>query len=143
MELIRSALDWADAHEALLWWLFAGSLGVLLLSPLVVGWLVVRLPADYFSEQRRRPVPTWQRHPQLRPAFLAVKNLAGIVLVLAGLVMLLVPGQGLLTIAVGLMLVDFPGKFRLERWLVTRSPVWRSINWLRERAGRDPLERPA
>jgi hypothetical protein len=56
--------------------------------------------------------------------------------------MLLVPGQGLLTIAVGLMLVDFPGKFRFERWLAVRPPVWRSINWLRKRAGRGPLERP-
>jgi hypothetical protein len=62
--------------------------------------------------------------------------------VVAGLVMLVVPGQGLLTLAVGLMLMDFPGKFRLERWLATRGPVWRSLNWLRKRARRPPLERP-
>jgi hypothetical protein len=71
-----------------------------------------------------------------------LKNALGIVLVVAGLVMLIVPGQGLLTIAVGLMLIDFPGKYRLERWLATRRPVWRSINWLRKRAGRAPLSRP-
>jgi hypothetical protein len=56
--------------------------------------------------------------------------------------MLIVPGQGLLTVAVGLTLVDFPGKFHLERWLATRGPVWRSINWLRKRAGREALKRP-
>ena len=44
--------------------------------------------------------------------------------------MLVAPGQGLLTMVVGLLLVDFPGKYRLERWLVTRQQVWRSINWL-------------
>jgi hypothetical protein len=78
----------------------------------------------------------------LRPATLVVKNVIGAVLLVAGLVMLVVPGQGLLTIAVGLMLVDFPGKFRLERWLATRRPVWKAINWLRARAGREALERP-
>jgi hypothetical protein len=54
-----------------------------------------------------------------------------------------VPGQGLLTIAVGLILLDFPGKFRLERWLATRRSVWRSLNWLRRRAGSKPLQMPA
>jgi hypothetical protein len=70
------------------------------------------------------------------------KNLLGAVLIVAGLLMLVVPGQGLLTIAVGLALTDFPGKFRLERWIVKRPSVWRTINWLRRRAGREPLERP-
>jgi hypothetical protein len=73
---------------------------------------------------------------------IVAKNLLGILLALAGLVMLVVPGQGLLTLVAGLMLVDFPGKYRLERWLATRPPVWRSINWLRRRAGREPLEQP-
>ena len=61
---------------------------------------------------------------------------------LAGFAMLLVPGQGLLTMAVGLMLSDFPGKYRLEQWLVSRASVWRSINWIRKRARREPLKRP-
>jgi hypothetical protein len=70
---------------------------------------------------------------------LIAKNLAGVTLLAAGLVMLLTPGQGLLTIVVGITLINFPGKMRFERWLATRPPVWRSINWLRERAGRDDL----
>jgi hypothetical protein len=56
--------------------------------------------------------------------------------------MLVVPGQGLLSIAVALIVLDFPGKFRLERWLATRPPVWRSLNWLRKRFDRPPLEIP-
>jgi hypothetical protein len=65
------------------------------------------------------------------------------VLLVGGLLMLLMPGQGLLTIAVAVMLLDFPGKFRLQRWLVKRESVWRTINWLRNRAKRQPLKRPA
>ena len=47
--------------------------------------------------------------------------------------------QGLLTILIGIMLTDFPGKYKLERWLVRKRPVLTSINWLRQRAGKSPL----
>lgn len=135
--------NWSFLPDFLLWWLFAASVSMFLLSPLAVSWLVVRLPADYFAPRRRHRVPYWQRHPLWGPVFRVAKNSAGVVLALAGLVMLFVPGQGLLTLAAGLMLIDFPGKYRLERWLVTRHSVWRSINWLRRRAGREPLVPPA
>jgi hypothetical protein len=74
---------------------------------------------------------------------LVAKNLLGIVLLVAGVLMLVAPGQGLLTIAMGIVLIDFPGKFRLERWVVTRPNVWRTLNWLRRRARRPELQRPA
>jgi len=57
----------------------------------------------------------------------------------AGIIMLVLPGQGIFTILIGIMLLNFPGKYRLERWIVARRPVLRSINWLRRRAGRAPL----
>ena len=98
-----------------------------------------RWPSPAEPEPPRRPmIPV----PVPTRRFAALVAAAAVVLVLAGLIMLVVPGQGLLTLAVGLVLVDFPGKYRLERWLVTRPPVWRAINWLRKRAGREPLERP-
>jgi len=142
MNWIDSLWQSAKTHDVLLWWLFAASLVMLMLSPVVVGWLVVRLPSDYFADQQREPPASWQRHPVLRPVVLVVKNLLGISLLLAGLAMLVMPGQGLFTIVVCVLLVDFPGKYRFERWLVTREPVWLSINWLRKRSGRAPLDRP-
>jgi hypothetical protein len=133
---------WVKSQDELLWWLFVASVAMFLVTPLAVGWIVVRLPADYFTAKSRQP-PAWRSlHPALWLLLLMVKNLAGIFLLLAGLVMLVVPGQGLLTLAVGLILIDFPGKFHVERWLTTRQPVWRSINWLRRRAGREALHRP-
>jgi hypothetical protein len=142
MEWISPLLDWAQSNQAIFWWLFAASLALVLLTPIGVAWAVVRLPPDYFTEQRRRPLGSWEQHPVLRPIMLIVKNLLGIVLLSAGLLMLVVPGQGLLTIAVALVLLDFPGKFRVERWLATRPAVWRSLNWLRKRLGREPLQKP-
>ena len=67
------------------------------------------------------------------------KNALGFILVVAGIIMLVLPGQGVFTILIGIMLLNFPGKYRLERWIVARRPVLRSINWLRRRAGRAPL----
>ena len=143
MEWIKSLVDWASSNDTLLWWLFAASLVLVLLTPVATLWAVIRLPPDYFTESRRRPLGSWEDHAVLRPVMLVIKNLLGVMLLIAGLVMLLVPGQGLLTIAVALILLDFPGKFRVERWLATRPAVWRSLNWLRKRAGHAPFRKPS
>lgn len=143
MSYLNSLLNWAQSNDTLLWWLFAGSVAAFLLTPIAVGWTLIQLPQDYFAKKQRRPLESWSKRPTLRFVVLVAKNLLGIALVVAGLAMLLVPGQGMLTIAVGLILTDFPGKFRLQRWIVTRPSVWRSINWLRKRAGRKQLARPS
>ena len=72
-----------------------------------------------------------------------LKNLLGAVLVALGVVMLFTPGQGILTLLAGLLLMNFPGKYRLECWLVQRPGVLRGMNWLRERHGEPPFESPA
>jgi hypothetical protein len=60
-------------------------------------------------------------------------NAAGSLFIVAGIAMLVLPGQGVITIVVGLLLIDFPGKFRLERWLARRRPLMRGITWIRSR----------
>ena len=135
-------LDWTSSHEVALGWLSAISALMFVGSLIAVPWLVIRIPADYFVHPRHL-VDRWRpRHPILRMAFLAAKNLGGMVLVLAGVAMLVLPGQGILTIVVGLMLLDFPGKFALERRMIRQRPVIRAINWVRVKAHRSPLELP-
>jgi hypothetical protein len=135
-------MEWLEAQSGWLWWGFAASVLLLVASPIIVAWVVVRLPRDYFANERRRPLESLTSHPVLRPVVLVLKNVLGVVLVAAGAVMLVVPGQGLLTMVIGVLLVDFPGKYWLERWLVTRAKVWRSINWLRRRFRCAEFERP-
>ena len=106
----------------------------------VVTLVLVRLPANYFhSSHGREFLP--ERHPVLRALGVVAKNLAGVVLVVAGVIMSLpgVPGQGILTILLGVMLLDFPGKRDLEARLVRRPRVFRSINALRARFDKPPL----
>jgi Putative transmembrane protein (PGPGW) len=142
MDWINSQLGWLGEYETLLWWSFAISLALLALTPLLVAYVVLQLPKDYFNPKRRQRAGWPHKHPALQLMVILAKNAVGWLLVAAGLVMLVVPGQGLLTLVVGLVLCDFPGKFRLERWLATRAQVWRSMNWLRKHFGREPLERP-
>ena len=109
-------------------------------STVVVAWLVIRLPATYFCDTYPRDV--WgNRHPVLRWTALLLKNFLGILLVVLGGIMSLpiIPGPGILILVLGVMLLDFPGKRRLEQWLVRRATVLKAMNRLRQRYGKPPL----
>ena len=129
--------------EQLLLWATALSLVALVASLIGIPWVVTRLPHDYFSRSERA---VWRKSSD-EPVFAVVlgllKNLLGLVLVLLGLVMLVTPGQGLLTLLAGLLLMNFPGKYRLERWLVMRPGVLRGLNWLRGRRGQVAFDSPS
>jgi hypothetical protein len=114
------------------WGLAAVSAVTFVVSLGIVPILAVRIPADYFSWGRK--------YPLLRLAVLVLKNALGVALLLGGVLMLFLPGQGLLTIFLGIMLMDFPGKYRLERYLISRGPVLKSINWIRRKARVRELE---
>lgn len=124
--------------SASLEWLFllsvVGFLGSLIALPLIL----VRLPADYFSERHPR---AWlkARHPVLRIMAVALKNILGVILLLGGFAMLVLPGQGILTIVIGMSLVDFPGKRALERRILSRPLVLQAINRIRTRFNRPSL----
>jgi len=132
-------LDFFYLHEVAILWLTGLSIVTFIGTLIIIPLLVIRIPSDYFSHDKRHRSPWAAHHPFVRGALLFTKNLAGYVFVFAGILMLVLPGQGLLTIFIGIMLLDFPGKYRFERWLVTRRPVLKSINWLRKRAKRTPL----
>lgn len=82
------------------------------------------------------------RWPLLRCLVIALKNFIGAMLILWGLLLIFAPGQGVLTILIDIMLLNFPGKYRLERWLVTRYGVLDGLNWARAKLGKEPVVGP-
>lgn len=115
--------------------------GSFLINLAIVSFILVKLPADHFSKSHQTKF--WaDRHATLRVTAAIAKNVAGAFLVALGIVLSLpgVPGQGLLTILLGIMLLDFPGKSRLEQKLLSRPSVVNTINRLRARFGKPPLE---
>lgn len=129
--------QFAAEHKDLMYALFLVSVLTFLVSLIAVPWLLARIPTDYFVRERPRRV-----HGERWLVWLLrkiVKNLVGLVLFLAGLAMVGLPGQGLLTMFIGLSLLDFPGKRKLELNLIRRPSVQRAVNWMRARKGQPPL----
>jgi len=129
--------------ETVLWWASGLSLLGLVGTVMAVPWVLARLPQDYFNQAHRE---VW-RHSSDEPWYAlllgAVKNVLGALLVLLGVIMIVTPGQGLLTLLVGLLLMNFPGKYQLERRLVCRPGVMAALDWLRKRKGEPPFDPPA
>ncbi|MCP4486739.1 MAG: hypothetical protein GY820_05375 [Gammaproteobacteria bacterium] len=131
--------DWFYNNEAIVWWLIFLSTMSVLVTFLVVPVILVKLPKDYFSFPHRHRIPWGSRHPVLRLPVFLLKNVTGLVFIATGILMLVLPGQGILTVFMGLILMEFPGKYRAERWLVSRPSVFKMINWVRLKAGKVEL----
>lgn len=144
IDALTSAMDWFRENPAAMWWSGAVSLSMFIGTLLVVPVLLVKMPADYFINDRQEPPLDWrEQHPALRWSGRIAKNVLGGLLVVMGILMLVLPGQGLLTILLGITLLDLPGKRRLEIALLRRPGVSRAVNWLRRKYDRAPLQMPA
>ncbi|MGB5278362.1 MAG: PGPGW domain-containing protein [Gammaproteobacteria bacterium] len=133
--------DGFTISESTLWYLAVFSTVSFFGTLMAIPVLVIRIPEDYFSGNRRHRWEPWaHEHPVIRWTLLITKNLLGYIFIMLGIAMLVLPGQGILTILIGVMFINFPGKYRLERWVVMRPPVLKTINKLRQRAGHVPLK---
>jgi Putative transmembrane protein (PGPGW) len=123
MELDRAIVIGVGAGSALM---FVGTL-------LALPYVVARAPRDFFTRAEAAPGPLAMR---------VVRNLLAALLVVAGLAMLVLPGQGLLTILFGVALADVPGKRALVKRIAQREGLWRALNALRRKLGCPEFERP-
>ena len=126
-------LEFKFVFTALAW----GSLVLFIASIAIMPWLITKIPADYFCTQRTPARPNSRPLPSRVLAY--ARNVFGGTLVVLGIVMLLLPGQGVLTILAGLFLMNFPGKYELECKLVAMPKVLNSLNWIRGKARKPPL----
>ena len=123
-------------------WMGWASLLMFLASLAVVPMLLTRIPADYFVRQANIDNQS-NKIAGFHYSLLWVgRNVLGFVLLVAGVLMLVLPGQGLLTIFLGLFVSDFPGKTALEKQLVSIPAIHTSINWIREKKGVEHLALP-
>ena len=128
--------SYVPAH-VLIW--FAVSSVVMFVGTLIaIPVILMRLPPDYFDIRIPRP---WMEnhHPILRLIGHIVKNVVGAVFLFAGFLMLFLPGQGVLTMLIGLSLIEFPGKRRVEAKIVGQSTVLSTINAMLAKFDKPPL----
>lgn len=105
---------------------------------IAIPFILVRLPPDYFDVRVARP---WMEdhHPVLRLVGHVVKNVVGAIFLFAGFLMLFLPGQGILTMLIGISMLDFPGKRRVEAKLIGQPTVLSAINAMRRKFEKPPL----
>ena len=96
------------------------------------------IPSDYFINKKHSKFKS--KYPIIWLVSMIIKNLIGYVLIIGGILMLILPGQGLFTIFIGLMMSNYPGKYFIERKFIAIPSVLKTINWLRKRSNQEPLK---
>lgn len=127
---------------SLLGWLTVLSLITFLLSIILIPIVVNMLSSDCFRKLTLKPADRPVRSQAMKVFFLIIRNTLGVLLFLAGLLMLFLPGQGLLTLLLSFMLLSIPGKQRLIVYLVKQKNIQKSLDWLRRKGGRPPFVWP-
>lgn len=115
------------------------SVGIFVIGFLLVPRLAVKLPADHFvrptDNRGLRTLGDWVWH--------LCRNLLALVLFVAGIAMLVLPGPGIISIIVAVALADFPGKRRVERAFIRAWIVRTPLNAMRKKHGAPPMIIPA
>lgn len=112
---------------------------------LVIGYFITHMDKRYFVQNKNTvdeaivsPLLTSMSR-SVNNLFKMLKILVGVFLLVCGIAMLVLPGQGLITMVIGLSLIPFPGKHKLEQNLLSRQSVRTSLNWIRIKANKDPF----
>jgi hypothetical protein len=110
------------------------------LSFLAIGIVVVKVPENYFSSHYERDFLPGSPF-LIRWGAVILKNILGVILVIIGIILSLpgVPGQGVLTILIGLIMLDIPGKRPFEARIIKRPVILSTINNLRAKYNKPPL----
>ena len=139
MELtsFNSLIEIFNIYKDLILWFGSISLFVFLFSLLSLKWLVSLIPEDYFINKKDSKIKT--NNILIWYIVLIFKNLIGYSLILGGIMMLVLPGQGLFTIIIGLMMSNYPGKYSIEKKFIAIPTILKSINWLRRKSNKPPI----
>ena len=107
-------------------------------SLIAIPFILIHLPADFFDIRVPRP---WMEdnHPVLRVLGHLLKNIVGAIFLFAGFLMLFLPGQGILTMLIGISMLDFPSKRKLEAKMIGQPTILNAINGMREKCSKPPF----
>ena len=142
MSISEKIISWSSMNSDLLFLLGSLSIFILIISVFMMVLIISFLPEDYFKSENRNLISSVQssQYPLLKLLVLITKNFFGILLLMSGILMLVLPGQGILTIITGLVFMDYPGKYKFERKLLKQKCVINSINWIRSRLSKPSLK---
>ena len=118
------------------------SILMLIVSIIGVGWFISQIPEDYFIHEKRQS-DNWKKYsPETRIVIIVAKNILGVTMLISGLLLLILPGQGVLTMIIGLLSIDYPGKFKLEQKIIAIPSIFKTLNWFRAKSNKSHLQHP-
>jgi hypothetical protein len=135
---IESITEFVTNYKTYILWLATISLFVFIFSLVSIKWLVALIPTDYFV--KKNISKSKKSYSLLWLMSIIVKNIIGYTLILGGILMLVLPGQGLFTILMGLILSNYPGKYTIEKRIISIPRILKTINWLRKKSNKPRLE---
>jgi len=136
-QLIENIQNLFSDYYDFFFWLGIVSSIIFIASILSIGRLVSLIPSDYFINRKDSKFKL--NYPAAWIFSIIIKNIFGYILILGGILMLILPGQGLITIFIGLMLSNYPGKYSIEKRIIATPKILKSINWLRKKSNEPPL----
>ena len=138
MEIIlEQIIDLIDDYKSIIFWLGLLSFLIFIFSLVTIKWLVALIPSDYFVSKKDTKFKS--EYPFIWLISMIIKNITGYVLIIGGILMLLLPGQGLFTIFIGLMMSNYPGKYYIEKKFIAIPSILKTINWLRKQSNKEPI----
>jgi hypothetical protein len=133
---------WLMSYSSILISIGGLSILILILSIIGLGWFISQIPEDYFIHETRQ-ADNWKKYSsEARIVIIIAKNILGVAMLISGLLLLILPGQGVLTIIIGLLLLDYPGKFQLEQKIISIPSIFKGLNWFRAKSNKSRLRHP-
>jgi hypothetical protein len=103
-------------------------------SILIIPVFIARLPSTYFIE-------SLGNQKKLSLPLKALRFALGTLLILAGIIMLFTPGQGIISILIGLMLLPILSTKKVVRRLLTNNKmIQNTLNIIRRKRNKAPFE---
>ncbi|ARC56722.1 hypothetical protein AS850_06490 [Frondihabitans sp. 762G35] len=95
-----------------------------------------RFRTSRFAKRARLLRARLNAYPKLRVAYKVVVGIVGVAVVIAGVILIPLPGPGWLVVFLGLAILgtEFPAAHRLNQWV--QRQVRAGLAWLRERRRR-------
>ena len=91
MDFLNSFIQWFVDRPEILVGLGISSFFIFLLSILGISWFIANIPEDYFLASKRKNTKWRDQKPLLRLVVIFVKNIIGVLLIVGGLLMLVLP----------------------------------------------------
>ncbi len=107
------------------------SVSVFIVSLILFPLLIISLPKNYFirkESKKENSGSLWK---------LIIKNILGVILIIIGALMLILPGPGIIVMLIGLMLMSFPSKKKLKNYFLSNQTLRKELNWIRQRADKE------